>query len=92
MSDLETEFQHAVDKVRNAPSTGGFKPTRAYMLKMYALFRQAKDGDVRGKRPSVLKVIERAKHDAWAGTKGKNREDAMREYIAEVESVEQQYG
>lgn len=92
MSDLEAEFQQTVNKVRNAPQSGDFKPSNDYMLKMYALYRQARDGDVQGKRPGMLNVVERAKYDAWAKLKGKSREEAMREYIDEVERVEAQYG
>lgn len=92
MSDLETDFQQAVEKVRNAPADGDFKPSRDYMLTMYALYRQGTDGDVSGKRPGMLNVVARAKHDAWAAIRGKDRQTAMREYIAEVDNVQQQYG
>jgi len=90
--DLQDRFQAAVEKVRNAPADGGFKPSNDYKLKMYALYRQATDGDVQGKRPGMLNMIERAKYDAWAELKGMAREDAMREYIEEVEAVEARYG
>lgn len=92
MSDLQTQFNEAVEKVRNAPEDGNFKPSNEYKLKMYALYRQATDGDVSGKRPGMLNVIERAKYDAWAEVKGMSREDAMQAYIDEVNKVEAQYG
>lgn len=92
MSDLQTQFNEAVEKVRNAPEDGDFKPSNEYKLKMYALYRQATDGDVSGKRPGMLNVIERAKYDAWAEVKGMSREDAMQAYIDEVNKVEAQYG
>lgn len=92
MSDLQTQFNQAVDKVRNAPNDGDFKPSTEYQLKMYALYRQATDGDVSGKRPGVLKVVDRAKYDAWARAKGMSSEDAMQAYIDEVNKVEEQYG
>lgn len=92
MTTLEQQFQAAVEKVRTAPKDGGFKPDNSYKLRMYALFRQATDGDVQGKRPGMLDVIGRFKYDAWAAMKGTDRAQAMRDYIAEVEKVEQQYG
>ena len=61
-------------------------------LRMYALYRQASDGDVQGKRPGMLHVIERAKYDAWAAMKGTPREAAMQRYIDEVEAIRAKYG
>lgn len=92
MSDLEQQFNDAVERVRNAPEEGEFKPSNEYKLKMYALYRQATDGDVSGKRPGMLNVVERAKYDAWAQAKGMSREDAMQAYIDEINKVEAQYG
>lgn len=88
MSDLKSEFEAAVDKVRNAPSDGSFKPSNDYKLKMYGLYRQATDGDVSGKRPGMLDMIGRMKYDAWAALKGVGRDEAMQRYIAEVKKVE----
>lgn len=90
--DLRTQFNQAVAKVRNAPADGDFKPDMSYKLKMYSLFRQATDGDVSGKRPGMLDPVGRFKYDAWAKLKGISPDEAMRQYIAEVERVEQQYG
>lgn len=92
MSDLQQQFNAAVDKVRNAPTDGDFKPSNDYKLTMYALYRQANDGDVSGKRPGMLNVIERAKYDAWAKRKGMTRDQAMQAYVDEVDKVEAQYG
>jgi acyl-CoA-binding protein len=89
---LEDEFKAAVEAVRNAPSEGSFKPGNDYKLKMYALYRQASDGDVQGKRPGLLDLIGRMKWDAWSGLKGMSRETAMRQYIDEVRKVETEHG
>lgn len=92
MSDIEQQFKEALEKVRTAPASGGFKPSNEYKLKMYALYRQAVDGDVSGKRPGMMDLVGRFKHDAWAATKGMKRDEAMRQYIAEVKKVEAQHG
>lgn len=92
MSDLQNQFNAAVEKVRNAPGDGDFKPSTEYQLKMYALYRQATDGDVAGKRPGMLNVVQRAKYDAWAKAKGTSSEAAMQAYIDEVQKIEEQYG
>lgn len=92
MSELETRFKQAVEEVRNAPTDGPYKPGNEEKLRMYALYRQATDGDVQGKRPGMLNVIERAKYDAWAAMKGTPCEKAMQRYIDAVEAVRAQYG
>jgi len=89
---LEQRFLAAVEKVRTAPPDGPFKPTNELKLKMYALYRQAVDGDVQGKRPGMLDLVARYKYDAWAMAKGLSAEDAMRRYIEEVAKVEQKFG
>jgi acyl-CoA-binding protein len=90
--DLGQRFRAAVEKVRTAPPDGSFKPSNELKLKMYALYRQATDGDVRGKRPGMLDLVARYKYDAWAMAKGLSAEEAMRKYIEEVEKVEQKFG
>lgn len=92
MSDFKAEFDATVDKVQNAPSDGPLKPSNELKLKMYGLFSQANKGDVSGKRPGMLDVVNRAKYDAWAKNKGMSADDAMRQYIDEVNKLEQQYG
>lgn len=92
MADLKSEFEAAVEKVRNAPEDGDFKPGNDLKLKMYALYRQASDGDVSGKRPGMLDMIGRMKFDAWAKIKGMDSDDAMRQYIATVAEIENEYG
>ena len=92
MSDLKAEFDAVVDKVRNAPAEGSFKPSNEVKLQMYALFRQATDGDVSGKRPGMLDPVGRFKYDAWAKMAGMSREDAMRKYIDAVAKIESEHG
>jgi len=91
-ADLAARFEAAVAKVRAAPQDGPMKPSNEYKLKMYGLYRQAQDGDVQGKRPGMMDVVGRFKYDAWAALKGVARDEAMRRYIAEVESVEAKFG
>lgn len=86
-SDLRAQFEQAVEKVRTAPADGPFKPTNETKLKLYALYRQATDGDAQGKRPGITDVVGRFKFDAWAAKKGLSKEDAMRAYIAEIGSI-----
>lgn len=92
MSDLKQAFQDAVNTVQNAPSDGSFKPDNDLKLKMYALFRQANDGDVSGKKPGMLDVVGRAKYGAWEKLKGTSCDDAMQQYIDVVNDLSSKFG
>lgn len=57
-----------------------------------ALYKQATVGDVNTSRPGgFLNFEANAKWDAWNGMKGKSKEDAMKEYIAEVKRQQDVY-
>ena len=53
------------------------KPDNATLLKIYALYKQASEGDVDGKRPGMTDFVGRARYDAWAAVKGQGQNDAM---------------
>lgn len=57
------------------------RPSNEELLQMYALFKQASQGDVSGSRPGMMDFKGRAKYDAWAKIKGKDSEEAKQEYI-----------
>ncbi|OGR11270.1 MAG: acyl-CoA-binding protein [Deltaproteobacteria bacterium RIFOXYB12_FULL_58_9] len=83
MEDLEQEFKQAaqnVMKLSNAPDNN-------ILLKLYALYKQGTAGDVQGKRPGMINLKGRAKHDAWDKLKGKSKESAMKDYVALVNGL-----
>ena len=83
MADLKADFEAAVADSKKLPE----KPDNATLLQLYALYKQATEGDVEGKRPGFTDMVGRAKYDAWAEQKGKSTDDARREYIELVESL-----
>lgn len=83
MSDLQTQFAQAAQDAQNLSS----QPSNDVMLQIYALYKQATQGDVTGKRPGFTNPVGRAKYDAWAHLKGKSRETAMQEYVALVQKL-----
>ena len=83
MSDLATRFQQAVADSKKLDE----RPDNATLLKLYALFKQATDGDVEGKRPGFTDMIGRAKYDAWAEIKGTSKDDAMQQYVSLIEDL-----
>uniref|UniRef100_A0A8C8CUY8 Diazepam binding inhibitor, acyl-CoA binding protein n=3 Tax=Oncorhynchus TaxID=8016 RepID=A0A8C8CUY8_ONCTS len=84
----EAEFDKAAEEVKQLKA----KPADAEMLRVYALFKQAKVGDVNTARPGMLDFTGKAKWDAWEKEKGKNQEEARKEYIALVEELKGKYG
>ena len=83
MSDLTAAFEAAVAESKNLPE----KPDNATLLQIYALYKQATQGDADGKRPGFSDIVGRAKWDAWAAIKGKSTEEAQQAYIDLIESL-----
>ncbi|MCL4183840.1 MAG: acyl-CoA-binding protein [Burkholderiaceae bacterium] len=83
MADLRAQFEQAVADSKNLSE----RPDNMTLLKLYALYKQATGGDVDGKRPGFTDMVGRAKWDAWNELKGTASDDAMKQYIALVESL-----
>ena len=79
----EEEFRAAAEDVKGLPSD----PGNDTKLKLYALYKQATDGDVDGKRPGFTNLVGRAKYDAWADVRGMSAEDAREAYVSLVRSL-----
>ncbi len=82
MSDLQQQFDDAVNYIQNAE--GDFKPSNEMKLEFYALFKQATQGDVSGSKPGMLDIVGRAKYASWEKLKGMSKDDAMKTYVAKL--------
>lgn len=67
------------------------RPSNEELLQLYALYKQATEGDVADGRPGGFDFKAIAKYDAWEELKGKSRETAELEYIAFVDKLSTQY-
>jgi acyl-CoA-binding protein len=76
----EAEFQAASVRIKTLTSP----PDNMALLNLYALYKQAKQGDAAGKRPGALSMVKRAKFDAWFALKGTSPETARFQYVALV--------
>lgn len=85
---MSEKFKKSQVDVKNLKKT----PSNDELLKLYALFKQGTIGDVKGSRPGILKVKDRAKYDAWAKNKGLSADSAQVEYISLVENLISNYG
>lgn len=83
MADLQAAFQQAVADSKQLPD----KPDNQTLLQIYALYKQATEGDVEGKRPGFTDMVGRAKFDAWAAVKGQDKDSAMQGYVDLIESL-----
>jgi diazepam-binding inhibitor (GABA receptor modulator, acyl-CoA-binding protein) len=81
MSDLQERFEKAQADVKTLTS----KPANADLLTLYALYKQATEGDASGaKKPSRFDLVGKAKHDAWSKRAGTSADEAKRGYVQTV--------
>ncbi|WFD31243.1 acyl-CoA-binding protein (ACBP)/diazepam binding inhibitor (DBI)/endozepine (EP) [Malassezia sp. CBS 17886] len=78
----EAQFRKAVavvqsDEMKNLPGSVG----RSDQLKVYALYKQATEGDVSTSRPGIFDQTGRYKWDAWEANKGMSQEEARQKYV-----------
>ena len=83
MSDLQSRFAKAQQDVNTLPQ----RPDNDTLLKLYALFKQATQGDASGEQPGAFDFVRRAKFDAWSAMKGTPKEISMQRYVELVESL-----
>ncbi|PUZ23230.1 acyl-CoA-binding protein [Chitinophaga parva] len=71
-----------------ASKTLSQKPANDILLQLYALYKQATEGDAPMDGPAnPFDFVAKAKHDAWGGLRGKDKETAEKEYIDLVNSL-----
>jgi len=83
MTQLRTAFERAVADSKTLPE----RPDNQTLLQIYALYKQATEGDVQGTRPGFTDFVGRAKWDAWNELAGKTQEAAMQAYVDLIESL-----
>ena len=83
MDDLATRFDAAVAASKSLPD----KPGNAVLLQIYALYKQATQGDTASERPGFADFVGRAKWDAWHELAGIAADDAKQRYIALINSL-----
>ena len=81
--NLTEEFRKAAERVQLLDK----RPSNEDLLQLYALYKQATDGDLHGERPGGFDFKAMAKYDAWSKLKGTSPEEAMEAYIKLVDSL-----
>ncbi|QJR11100.1 hypothetical protein DSM104443_02171 [Usitatibacter rugosus] len=83
MSDLKKKFEAASASVLKAKKD----PGNDMKLKLYAHYKQATEGDVKGDKPGFTDFVNRAKYEAWGKLKGMGPDDAMTAYVKLADRV-----
>ncbi|NIC41408.1 acyl-CoA-binding protein [Aquabacterium sp. A08] len=84
MSDLKAAFEASVAATKDLTQ----RPDNQTLLKLYALYKQATEGDNAATKPGFGDLVGRAKWDAWAALKGTSADDAMQRYIDLMDTLE----
>mmetsp|Transcript_10311 Transcript_10311/g.19784 ORF Transcript_10311/g.19784 Transcript_10311/m.19784 type:complete len:88 (+) Transcript_10311:237-500(+) len=84
VQDLQAPFDAAAE---NARITNGV--SNETKKQIYGLFKQATEGPLGDDRPrpGFLDIKGRAKYDAWKALGTMSKEEAMKQYIALIESL-----
>ena len=83
VADLKDQFQKAAKAVMNLPE----RPDNDTMLRLYALYKQGSEGDVKGAKPGFFDFVGTAKYEAWAKLKGMKMDEAMQKYVDLVKKL-----
>ena len=83
MESLKKQFEKAAEEVKGLSR----RPDNETLLKLYAFYKQATQGDVAGKRPGFTDFAGQAKYDAWLKVKGMQPAAAMQKYVDLVKQL-----
>ncbi len=84
VSELKPAFEAAVAATKDLTQ----RPDNQTLLKLYALYKQATEGDNGTTKPGFGDLVGRAKWDAWTAVKGTSADDAMQRYIDLIDTLE----
>ena len=80
---LKSKFESAAAAAKQTKK----KPDNSTLLKLYSYYKQATEGDVKGDRPGGFDFVGGAKYDAWSKLKGMANDEAMTNYIKQVDKL-----
>jgi acyl-CoA-binding protein len=83
MSVTQEEFEQAAAAAKSLPE----RPDDQTMLQLYALFKQASVGDVRGDKPGFFDFVGAAKYEAWEKLAGTGQDQARQRYVELVRKL-----
>ncbi|XP_041805627.1 acyl-CoA-binding domain-containing protein 5-like isoform X1 [Chelmon rostratus] len=85
---LEAKFAAAVKVIRSLPEEGPFQPSDDMMLMFYSYYKQATLGPCNIPRPTGFwDTRGKAKWDAWSSLGNMTKEEAMKNYIEDIQLI-----
>jgi acyl-CoA-binding protein len=84
---IEEQFHSAVTRSKELTK----RPSNEELLNLYALFKQATEGDVAGDRPGGFDFKAITKYNAWEEKRGLSKDKAMQDYVDLVSNLYEQY-
>jgi acyl-CoA-binding protein len=73
----QADFEAAAQRAQQLPA----KPSNTVLLQLYALYKQATEGDCTAARPGGFDFKAIAKHDAWHQLAGLSKDAARQQYV-----------
>ena len=83
MADLKSAFDQASKDIQTLSE----RPDNDTLLRLYGLYKQGSEGDVKGDKPGFFDFVGTAKYEAWAKLKGTAPEDAQKKYVDLVKKL-----
>ncbi|WP_028112701.1 acyl-CoA-binding protein [Ferrimonas kyonanensis] len=83
MEELNQRFEQSQQQVKTLTQ----RPANEHLLSLYGLYKQAVSGDVTGSAPSMFKMAEHAKYQAWKALSGLDAAECKRRYVELVDSL-----
>jgi len=83
MADLKSSFDQASKDIQTLSE----RPDNDTLLRLYGLYKQGAEGDVKGDKPGFFDFVGTAKYEAWAKLKGTAQEDAQKKYVDLVKKL-----
>ncbi len=79
----QADFEAAAQQAQNLPA----KPSNTVLLQLYALYKQASEGDVTAARPGGFDFKALMKYDAWKNLAGLSQDEARQQYVELVREL-----
>ena len=83
MASLQEQFDQALLDAQSLTA----RPDNDTLLRMYALFKQATEGDVSGPAPGIFDFKASAKYEAWSKMEGTSQDSAKKKYVELVKTL-----
>ena len=80
---LQEQFKDAQERVRTLTK----RPSNEELLQLYALFKQATEGDNDTKKPGMFDMKGQFKWKTWKDLAGTSSDDAINQYIQLVDNL-----